>query len=97
MTMSRRLTEIGNRLTGKFIGFTCTIETQQAKTRLLGNLCRLIVQVLALKDGTTAIEEQQSLAVVPLRRVNLGDVQFLARDGDLFPLLAGKGAARLFV
>lgn len=95
--VSRRLTEIGDGLTSKLIGFTCTIETQQAKTRLLGNLCRLIVQAVTLKDGTTAIEEQQSLAEVPLCCVNLGDVQFLSRYGDLLPLLAGEGGAGLFV
>ncbi len=95
--MSQRLTEIDNRLTSKFIGFTRTIETQQAMTCLLGNLCLLIVQAVTVKNGTTAIEEQQGLAVVPLRSVNLGDVQFLSRYGDLLPLLAGKGGAGLFV
>src|SRR2546421_2109341 len=77
MPVSWRLTEIANRLSCQFIRFFDAIQAQKTQACLLSHFRRLELHVVTLKDRTASIEEEQSLTVMPLSRINQCDVQFL--------------------
>src|SRR5438876_11344018 len=97
MPVSRRLTEVANRLFCQLIRFLYSIQTQQTQACLLGHFRRLELHVVTLKERAAAIEEEQRLTIMPLSCINQCDVQFLPRYRNLLSLVIGKSGTSLFM